>query len=334
MDGGTGGHPMRLAVVEVLDRDGHARQVVPVLQWPVTIGRAIDCDVVLDDVHVAGHHATLEEANGVVAVQLGETLNGALLPDRQLKANERAELRADDVFQVGATRLRVRRAVDAIAPERKMAYEHAPPFLLLAALVGVFALLNLAERWISVDPGGRLIDYLPTVLGTLLALFIWCGLWALGSRLFRHRFDYGRHLRIASSYFIATSIVGVGLPVLAYALGWAFFSRISGIAVGAVLWAMIFAHMSLMLPSRRHFLAIGMTLLFVAATGLYLTRNYQTNHRLFSELYVSALAPPVLRIASPVPTSRFIDDARHLKDTLDARVHDDDNEAGNADDDE
>jgi hypothetical protein len=334
VDRGEGGQPMRLAVVEVLDRDGHARQVVPVLQWPVTIGRAVDCDIVLDDVHVAAHHATLEDLSGIVGVQVGDTLNGAMLPDRQLKANERGELRADDVFQLGATRLRVRRAVDAVAPERKMTYEHAPPFMLLAALVGVFALLNLAERWLSVDPGGRAIDYLPTVLGTLLGLFIWCGFWALGSRLFRHRFDYGRHLRIASSYFIVTSIVGVGLPVLAYALGWPFFSRISGIAVGAVLWAMIFAHMSLMLPSRQRFLAIGMTLLFVAATGLYLTRNYQTNHRMFSELYVSALAPPVLRIASPVPTSRFIDDARHLKDTLDARVHDDDNEGAPSDDDE
>ena len=335
MDDGEIGEPVRLAVVEILDRDGHTRQAVPVSRWPVTIGRAVDCDVVLDDLHVAAHHVTLDETDGVLRVHVGETINGALLPERRhLKANERADLRADEILQVGLARLRVRRAIDGIAPERHMTYEHAPPFLLLAALVSVFALVNLAERWVNVDPGGRVIDYLPTVLGTMLGLFIWCGFWALGSRLFRHRFDYGRHLRVASSYFIVTSIVGVGLPVLAYALGWSFFSRISGIAVGAVLWAMIFAHMSLMLPSRRRFLAIGMTLLFVVATGLYLTRNYQTNHRMFSELYVSALAPPALRVASPVPTSRFIDDARHLKDTLDARVHDDDNEGGTTDDDE
>jgi predicted membrane channel-forming protein YqfA (hemolysin III family) len=284
---------------------------------------------------VAAHHVTLEETDGVLMVQVGETINGALLPGkRHLKPNDRADLKTDDVLQVGATRLRVRRASDAIAPERTMTYEHAPPFLLLAALVSAFALLNLAERWVSVDPGGRVIDYMPTVIGTLLGLFVWCGFWALGSRLFRHRFDYGRHLRIASSYFIATSIVAVLLPVLAYSVGWAFFSRISGIAAAAVLWAMVFAHLSLMLASRRQFLAIGMSVLFVVGTGLFLTRNYQTNHRLFSELYVAALAPPVLRLASPVPTSRFIDDARNLKATLDARVHDDDNDSAIADDDE
>lgn len=333
MDGGAGSEPLKLAVIEILDRDGHSRQAIPVSRWPVTIGRAVDCDIVLDDPYVAAHHATLDETNGVLAVQVGETVNGAMLPSRRLKSNERADLASEDVLQLGATRLRVRRPADVIAPERQFTHEQAPPpFLLLAALVGVFALLNLAERWITVDPGGRVIDYLPTVLGTLLGLAIWCGCWALGSRLFRHRFDYGRHLRIASSYFIATSIVAVALPVLSYSLGWAFFSRISGIVAGAVLWAMVFAHMSLMLPSRRQFLAIGMSVLFVAATGLYLTRNYQTNHRLFNELYVSALAPPVLRVASPVPTSRFIDDARNLKATLDARVKDDDNASAGDDD--
>jgi len=335
MDGDTVNEPVRLAVVEILDRDGHARQAVPVSRWPVTIGRAVDCDIVLDDPYVAAHHAALEEANGILVVQVGETVNGAMVQSRRLKSNERAGLAPEDVLQVGATRLRVRRAADEMAPERQFTHEQAPPhFLLLASLVGAFALLNLGERWITVDPGGRVIDYLPTVLGTLLGLAIWCGCWALGSRLFRHRFDYGRHLRIASSYFIATSIVAVALPVLAYSLGWAFFSRVSGIVAGAVLWAMVFAHMSQMLPSRRRFLAIGMSVLFAAATGLYLTRNYQTNHRLFSELYVSALAPPVLRVASPVPTSRFIDDARSLKATLDARVKDDDNANSGGEDDE
>ncbi|HWH73714.1 MAG TPA: FHA domain-containing protein, partial [Methylibium sp.] len=49
-----------LAMVELLDRDGSVAHRIPVRRWPVTIGRAIDCDVVLDDPHVAAHHARLE----------------------------------------------------------------------------------------------------------------------------------------------------------------------------------------------------------------------------------------------------------------------------------
>ena len=60
--------PMRLAVVEILDRDGHTRQLVPVWRWPVTIGRAIECDVVLDDPHVAARHATLGDEGGQLQV--------------------------------------------------------------------------------------------------------------------------------------------------------------------------------------------------------------------------------------------------------------------------
>ena len=69
--------PMRLAVVEILDRDGHTRQLVPVWHWPVTIGRAIECDVVLDDPHVAARHATLADEDGQLQLQVGDTINGA-----------------------------------------------------------------------------------------------------------------------------------------------------------------------------------------------------------------------------------------------------------------
>jgi len=36
------------------------------VRWPVTVGRALDCDVVLHDPHVAAHHATLDLVAGGV----------------------------------------------------------------------------------------------------------------------------------------------------------------------------------------------------------------------------------------------------------------------------
>src|SRR4029450_1978129 len=62
---------IRLAIVEVLDRDGHVRSIVPVTSWPVPIGRAIDCDVVLDDAHVAARHATVTGAGADGGVSAG-----------------------------------------------------------------------------------------------------------------------------------------------------------------------------------------------------------------------------------------------------------------------
>ena len=71
-----------------------------------------------------------------------------------------------------------------------------------------------------------------------------------------------------------------------------------------------------------------MSALFVVGVALFLTRNYQVNERVFGELYVSTLAPPVMRVASPVATSQFIDEARNLKAVLDSHVKDDDKSDG------
>src|SRR5438128_261469 len=118
---GLGSDRMKLAVLELLDRDGHVRQFVPVRQWPVTIGRAIDCDVVLDDPHAAPHHASVTEVDGSLRLVVDETRNGVLVGRRRYGAQQTAELEAGDVLEIGSTRLSVRRAADPLAPERSMA---------------------------------------------------------------------------------------------------------------------------------------------------------------------------------------------------------------------
>ena len=315
---------MKLAVIDVLDRDGHARMAVPVYAWPVTVGRAIDCDVVLDDVHVAARHATITEDEGGLRLIVGETVNGVRLKGRRLSPQERADLLPDDVFDVGGARLRVRRASDALSPERRLEPEPAGGRLLVVALALAIAAWNAAAQWLNSDPGGRVTDYLPALLGVPVGLAMWSGVWAIGSKLFRHRFDYWPHARIAFSYTLLGSLIGLALPVLAFTLGWAFPSRIAGIAASAVIWAMVMAHIGLLLPARRMVLTAVMGTLFVVGVGLFLVRNYQVHDRVFTELYVTTLAPPALRLAPTVAATRFIDEARRLKPVLDAHAKDDD----------
>jgi hypothetical protein len=321
-----GGAAMRLALVEVLDRDGHVRQVVSVRQWPVTIGRAIDCDVVLDDPHVAARHASLAEEGDALNLHVGDSVNGARLLKGQVAAGKTAALPSGEVFQLGGTRLRVRRASDPVAPERAL----APAGGRVALFVLAVALLvrTVAEQWLNTDPGGRLIEYVPFLAGGATLLAVWCGVWAVGSKLFQHRFEFSAHARIAMSYVLALGVTGVLLPLAAYALSWAFLSRISGLVGGAVLCAMVWQHLTLILPSHRRALAIAMGTLFVAGSLVLSANSYQANDRIFSELYVSTLAPPALRLAPAVTTGRFIDEARGLKAVLDAHAGDDDETQG------
>lgn len=315
---------VKRAVIELLDREGHARLIVPVWQWPVTIGRAIDCDVVLDDAHAAPRHATVSEADGLLTLQAGETVNGIQLPHRRLASTERAELAAGETFQIGTTRLRVRRASDALQPERPLHQEPVVGRLHVAALLLAQSVWNIAMQWLGSNPGGRLMDYLPILIGLPIFLAFWSGFWSVGSKLVRHRFDFWAHATIALRYTFIVAVASPLLPLAAFMLGWPFLSRIETIATSALLWAMVLAHLILIHPARRRLLTRVMAVILVAGVSLYLVRNYQVHDRLFPELYVSRIGPPALRLAPAVPTTRFLDEARDLKSTLDAHVNDED----------
>ena len=64
-----------LGLLEALDRDGMVRQAWRIERWPVTIGRALDNDVVLTEPHVAPHHATIDLVPGKGRYE-GKTLPG------------------------------------------------------------------------------------------------------------------------------------------------------------------------------------------------------------------------------------------------------------------
>ena len=72
----------RLALLEVIGRDGRVLRSVDVQRWPLTLGRSLAADVVLDDPFVAPLHATLHaEGNGPaggLTLEVGDTDNGVL----------------------------------------------------------------------------------------------------------------------------------------------------------------------------------------------------------------------------------------------------------------
>ena len=340
---------MKLAVVEVLDRDGHARLIVPVHSWPITIGRAIECDVVLDDAHAAARHATLTAADASAAVagagadaganaaagdatdaltlSVGETINGVQIGKKRIAAGQRIALSSGDVIQIGATRLRVRRASEALAAERPLQLQTRGHLIPVLGMSAALLAWTLAQQWLGSDPGGRYIDYLPVLLGVPSVLLLWSGFWSVGSKLVQHRFDFWPHMRVALRYSLIMTGVDMILPLLAFAFGVTLFSRIDGLAGGALGVAMVVAHLTLILPSYRRGLALTFAALFAAGASLLLVYNYQTQDRLFSQLYVTTLAPPALRLAPAVETSRFLDEVRGLKPALDAHAKDDDSQS-------
>ncbi|WP_144006703.1 FHA domain-containing protein, partial [Pelomonas sp. KK5] len=99
------GEHQGFAVIEVLGRDGQVRSVHKIRRWPASIGRSPECDIVLDDAHMAPAHAQLQW-NGAAEgpqLQLLPSLNGGWLGEHRLAAGASAALGGTALFQLGAT---------------------------------------------------------------------------------------------------------------------------------------------------------------------------------------------------------------------------------------
>ena len=195
---------------KVLDHDRRVQHVVPVVRWPVTVGRALECDVVLHDPHVAPHHATSDMADAGLTLSVGDSVNGANWGDVELTSGHSAVLPAGSVWSVGRSELRVRLAGEALAPEQPLAHPAQRRHALLTGAASAALLLWVAALlWLDNDPGARWDEYVPLLLGTVFGAAVWCSLWGLGSKLFQRRFSVLPHLRVLLGFALAgLSLVG------------------------------------------------------------------------------------------------------------------------------
>jgi hypothetical protein len=301
----------RLGLLEVLDRDARVRQVFEVTRWPLRVGRSLDCDIVLDDPHVAPEHLHLQPVDGGVAVTVGDTINGVRCGRRQLRAGEEAVRPSGEEWWVGQTRVRLRLAAEALPAELPLPVAGRWPVAgLLLALAGVIGWTAWGE-YLQSEPGDFLSGLAGAGLSVLAVLGAWSFLWALGSKLFQHRLDYWRHLRIAATGLVASGVVSASLGVLAFITVW--------------------AHLAVVLPGRRRALGWAVGAALVAGLAVAAAFQVQRTGRLFGELYLTVLPPPSLRLAPAVPPSRFLDEARALQEPLDRAAREDADEGLPAD---
>lgn len=313
----------RLALIEVVERDGRVRQQLEVQRWPLTIGRGFDRDLVLEDPHVAAAHATLDvDADGRLWLHVGDTLNGVRVGRRLLRAGERRELVAGGpALQIGQTRLRLRRAGDPLPPERALAGVSSARTLAASGVLtlALWALL-VAEHWIASDPPLRLTGWLPVLVGAPAVLVLWCAGWAMASKLFQHRFEFGAHWALAVRGALAVLGAGWVLHQLAAALGWPLLFRWVGVVQIALAAGWLFRHARLVLPGQARVLGLSFVAAFGVGVGVMMVLNQQRGEHLVGPLYMHQLPQPHWRLARPQTPHAFVERALALKPALDARA--------------
>jgi hypothetical protein len=338
---------LTLALIERLDDHGQVLQLHRVHHWPQKIGRALDNDLLIDDPHVAAHHAVLAphrqiddtmasvDATGPAAphrspggeptleLAVGDTLNGvSLVPKkRQQKAlharsGQTLALKSGSEFQVGGVTLRLRLPGELLAPEQVLQATRTPAAWLVPtlAVVGVAGLA--VDQWTQNDPGTPWLEILSPVLGGPFVLLLWCTTWALFSKLFRGQFALGTHLRIALPWVVGLMVLVPLLHQASFALSLPSLSRIVPLLEAAAGCALVWQHLSAIVPKRRWHLAATTALGFVTV-ATYMGYNHQkSENRWFEQLYATTISLPALRMASTVSVESFVGRLRPVEDAL------------------
>lgn len=314
----------RIALLEVLDRDGHVKHYLPITAWPVSVGRALDNDLVLDDSHVAPRHLRIDaDEAGAVFLEVGETLNGVRTGGRRLAAGERIAVGDQPlVLDAGDSHLCLRLAQHALAPELPL---RTPGSLWqamrvpVAAGVAVLAAL-LFGTWLDTDPDHLVRAWGTVLVASLTAGATWCAGWSLVSKIFTRRSHFWWHMRVLLLGVLAIEVAEAASQLLAFALSFPPASDFSFVATYAIGAAMLYFHVLGVEPRRPERMRVVAASMFVAGTALALWFNHQARDQLGEELYMNHLFPPALRLARTVDSNEFVKQLAPLKQRLDEKA--------------
>ena len=323
--GAASAQPAKLALVELLDRDGQVRQTFAVHAWPLSLGRALDNDVVLSDPHVAPTHLRVETGERGLAITVGDSVNGVTLGSRRWRSGEHVVLPTDGSavdLMVGRTRLRLRLPGQPLAPELPLAAVATRSLRLghVVLAAGVLLAGLLFTTYLDSDPDGLGRAMAGMLLASIAGAAVWCGLWALLSKTFTRQTYFGWHLRVFLLASIAWMLVDVVPALFAFALSWPALSRFGFIASLGVGAAALYFHLLAVEPARPRLLRWVTLTGWVSGVVVMLWFNLQRTDRLGDELYMSHLFPPALRLAKPVSTEHFVDKLAPLQAVLDKKA--------------
>ena len=232
-----------LALIEAVDRHGNVQARLPVTNWPVTVGRDLAADLVMDDVHIAPQHLRLEQLEpGRLNVQVQDTINGVTLGTQQHARGTSFDWTPGQQLAIGRTHLQLRLADTAPVPEQPLPRWHWHSAAWTLAAMAATLLLTLGQSWFKSIETAHFSQTVPaTVLGMLGFLGVWAGLWAVISKLFSGQAQYWRHMRIACGVYLAMFCVDTGLEILAFMFSWEVLARFENIISLGVLTAGITA---------------------------------------------------------------------------------------------
>ncbi len=334
-----GGPSKKMIWVEILSR--HHRDVAHRQRCDradITIGRAYDNDVVVDDPYVSPRHLRIrrDEAGRLVAEDLGSA-NG-LFTERGRKRQSAILLHGDQPIRIGHTLLRVRTSDYAVAPER-VAPRSAHTWPITLGLVLILASMESTFAWMRDTGEPTAVAYVKWLLPLVLALVAWSTLWSILSRIFSGQARFERNLLLATLGIMAYSLLNEITMFAGFSLSWRLPGTYEYVGVWILLAVLCFLHLHAM-GSARPWLKAGAVAVIAAAGIAVQTVTLGDGNPLFDrQATARQLLPPAFRLTALHPPDEFLSELDKLRQRLDKdRRRDpgggDVNRAGDGDDDD
>ena len=211
-------------ILEVLPPGRHAevRERHRLGDAPLTIGRALDNVLVLDDLHADAHHARVEpQPDGTwVLVDLGSVNGLGVGRDERVT---RVGLRPGAAVTVGRTMLRVQDAGAPLPPAlrlpragtagRSLAHASLPVRL---GVLAIAPLVVASDGWLEATARGAGTEIFGTVLAFGVLVLLWAGVWALAARVVLGRFHFVAHAAIGAAAVAVLTVLGELHGLLAF----------------------------------------------------------------------------------------------------------------------
>lgn len=313
-----------LGLLHATDRNGTVAGKLEFQQWPVTVGRSLANDLVLDDSHIAAEHLRVDRnEDGTVSVQVLDTINGVTLSAQQHTKDQVFTWPRGQPLVLGRLKLALRLSEDPVTAEEPL------PSLpwknvgwTLAAVAAMLAFV-LVMAWLTMTEPSDLPRQLPATLAIVVfGLAVWAGVWALATKLFTGRLQFWRHVRIACWSSVGIQLVATLAGLLAFTFSLESLARFDVQLMVLGMAVAVYLHLKVIAPHNTRRLAAGVGLVAVLGSVAILGTNWLQNKRFSNRLYMSTIYPPGWRIAPAVPVTRFLQEAGSIRERLDRRLQD------------
>jgi hypothetical protein len=195
------------------------------------------------------------------------------------------------------------------------------PWLIALILFGIFASLHALDQWIEYSPDESAKNIVTQSLGMIGAIALWAAFWALLGKIFAKHALYWQHICLVLSAGIVLTLITATMHFFSFSFSWRVLGRMDLLISATALCALAWAHLRLIVPSKRHLnLRLFMIVFTLSSVALLMWTNHRRQGTVLDRLHAPHLYRPALQFSSPSSSQDFFKQAQSLEAQLKARA--------------